>query len=414
MKLLIIGGGGREHAIAWKLSQSPKVHEIYCAPGNAGTALENKCRNIDITNYEELLDFAVEEKIDITIVGPEVPLIDGIVDRFKERGLKIFGPSKAASRLEGSKAFSKEFMKNYGVKTAEYEVFYNPKEAAEYLFRASYPIVIKADGAAAGKGVVIANNFEEAKKCIESFMIEDVFKGSGKKIVIEEFLEGVEASILAVTDGNVIVPFLSSKDHKRIYDKDKGPNTGGMGAICPNPYCTEEVMKEFKENILKPTLRGIKEEKMDYIGIVFFGVMICKKEVYLLEYNVRMGDPETQAVLPLMETDFTDIILDALNKNLSELKIEWKNKHSCCIVAASKGYPEEYKTDFTIRNIDKVKGKAFIAGAIFKDDEIKTSGGRVLSVVSLNDSSSKAREAAYEDLGKIEFENMYYRKDIGN
>jgi len=414
MKLLIIGGGGREHAIAWKLSQSPKVHEIYCAPGNAGTALENKCRNIDITNYDELLDFAVEEKIDITIVGPEVPLIDGIADRFKERGLKIFGPSKAAARLEGSKAFSKEFMKKYGVKTAEYEVFYNPKEAAEYLFRASYPIVIKADGAAAGKGVVIANNFEEAKKCIESFMIEDIFKGSGKKIIIEEFLEGVEASILAVTDGNVIIPFLSSKDHKRIYDKDKGPNTGGMGAICPNPYCTEEVLKEFKENILKPTLRGIKEEKMDYIGIVFFGVMICKKGVYLLEYNVRMGDPETQAVLPLMETDFTDVILEALNKNLSELKIKWKNKYSCCIVAASKGYPEEYKTGFTIRNIDKVRGKAFTAGAIFKDGEIKTSGGRVFSVVSLDDSFLRAREAAYEDLEKIEFKNMYYRKDIGN
>lgn len=414
MKLLIIGGGGREHAISWKLSQSSKVHEIYCAPGNAGTALENKCKNIDITNYGELINFAVEEKIDITIVGPEVPLIDGIVDRFKERGLKIFGPSKAAARLEGSKAFSKEFMKKYGVKTAEYEVFYNPKEAAEYLFRASYPIVIKADGAAAGKGVVIANNFEEAKKCIESFMIEDIFNGSGKKIIIEEFLDGVEASILAVTDGNVIIPFLSSKDHKRIYDKDQGPNTGGMGAICPNPYCTEEVLKEFEENILKPTLRGIKEEKMDYIGIVFFGVMICKKGVYLLEYNVRMGDPETQAVLPLMETDFTDIILEALDKNLSELKIKWKNKYSCCIVAASKGYPEEYKTGFTISNIDKVRGKAFTAGAIFKDGEIKTSGGRVLSVVSLADSSAKAREAAYEDLGKIEFENMYYRKDIGN
>ncbi|ERI94453.1 phosphoribosylamine--glycine ligase [Clostridiales bacterium oral taxon 876 str. F0540] len=414
MKLLIIGGGGREHAIAWKLSQSPKVHEIYCAPGNAGTAFENKCRNIDITNYEELLDFAVEEKIDITIVGPEVPLIDGIVDSFKKRGLKIFGPSKTAARLEGSKAFSKEFMKKYGVKTAEYEVFHNPKEAAEYLFRASYPVVIKADGAAAGKGVVIANNFEEAKKCIESFMIEDVFKGSGKKIVIEEFLDGVEASILAVTDGNVIVPFLSSKDHKRIYDKDQGPNTGGMGAICPNPYCTEEILKEFEENILKPTLKGIKEEKMDYIGIVFFGVMICKKGVYLLEYNVRMGDPETQAVLPLMETDFIDVILEALNKNLSQLKIEWKNKYSCCIVAASKGYPEEYKTGFTIRGIDKVKSKVFTAGAIFKDDEIKTSGGRVLSVVSIDDNFSKAREAAYEDLEKIEFKDMYYRKDIGN
>ncbi|MBL4936218.1 phosphoribosylamine--glycine ligase [Clostridium sp. YIM B02515] len=414
MKILIIGGGGREHAIAWKLSQSAKVHEIYCAPGNAGTALENKCKNIDITNYDELINFAVEEKIDITIVGPEVPLIDGIVDRFKERGLKIFGPSKAAAKLEGSKAFSKEFMKKYGVRTAEYEVFYNPKEAAEYLFRASYPIVIKADGAAAGKGVVIANNFEEAKKCIESFMIEDVFKGSGKKIIIEEFLDGVEASILAVTDGNVIVPFLSSKDHKRIYDKDKGPNTGGMGAICPNPYCTEEVLKEFKENILKPTLRGFKEEKMDYIGIVFFGVMICKKGVYLLEYNVRMGDPETQAVLPLMETDFTHVILEALNKNLSELKIKWKNKYSCCVVAASKGYPEEYKTGFNIGNINKIRGKVFTAGAVFKDGEIKTSGGRVLSVVSLEDNPSRAREVAYGDLEKIEFENIYYRKDIGN
>ena len=291
MKVLVIGSGGREHALVSKFAENSSVKKIYCAPGNGGTQREDKCENVNITELDELLSFALENKIDITIVGSEEWLVQGIVDKFKESGLKILGPSRKAARLEGSKAYSKEFMKKYGIKTAAYEVFENEVMATEYLKNCEYPIVIKADGLAAGKGVVICNDFIEAKKCINDFMILDIFKGSGKRIIIEEFLQGVEASILSITDGKIIIPFISSKDHKQIFDLDKGPNTGGMGAIAPNPYCNKNVLEEFEKNILKPTLKGIQEEVMDYKGIIFFGIMITNKGVYLLEYNVRFGDP---------------------------------------------------------------------------------------------------------------------------
>jgi len=413
MKVLIIGSGGREHALASKVAENFTVKKIYCAPGNGGTQREDKCENVNITKLEELLAFAVENKIDITIVGSEEWLVQGIVDKFQENGLKILGPSEKAARLEGSKAYSKEFMKKYNIKTAAYEVFENENKALDYLRSCEYPIVIKADGLAAGKGVVICNNFAEAKTSINDFMILDIFKGSGKKIVIEEFLVGVEASILSITDGKIIIPFISSKDHKQIFDGDKGPNTGGMGAIAPNPYCTKRVLEEFNEQILRPTLLGIQEEEMDYKGIIFFGIMITKKGVYLLEYNVRFGDPETQAVLPLMKSDFTELLISAIEGKLQDFNLQWKAGYSCCVIAASKGYPGNYNTGHAINELHKLQGQLFLAGATFDDAVLKTAGGRVLGITALGETADVAKELAYTDMQKIEFEGMYYRRDIG-
>lgn len=413
MKILIIGSGGREHAIAWKAAQSPLVSKIYCAPGNGGTKSEEKCQNIQLETIEKFAEFAKEKKIDLTIVGPETPLVDGIVDEFKKNNLKIFGPSKRAAELEGSKSFSKDFMKKYGIKTAEYEVFTNAKYALEYLNTCSYPTVVKADGLAAGKGVVICKDEEEARNAITEIMIEDIFSGAGRKIVIEEFLEGVEASILSITDGKTIIPFISSKDHKQIFDDDKGPNTGGMGVIVPNFYCTEEIMESFKRDILDPTLVGIREENMDYVGTIFFGIMITKKGVYLLEYNVRMGDPETQGVLSLMESDYIDLILKAIDGKLENYNIEWKNAHACCVTAVSKGYPGKYEKGYEINSIEKVNCKVFIAGAEDKDGKLVTAGGRVLNVVAVGKTLEEAREKAYKEIENISFEGIYYRRDIG-
>lgn len=413
MKILIVGSGGREHAIAWKISKNKKVDVIYCAPGNGGTQLGDKCVNVPLQSIEELRDFAVSEKIDLTFVGPEEPLTKGITDVFKAAGLKVFGPSKIAAQLEGSKIYSKNFMKKYGVKTAAFEVFNEIEPAQEYVQSCEYPIVIKADGLAAGKGVVICNNEEEAVNVLEDFMLKDVFKGSGKRIVVEEFLEGVEASILSITDGQVIIPFISAKDHKQIYDGNLGPNTGGMGVISPNPYCTEEVLSAFNKDIMLPTLEGIKEEKLDYTGIVFFGIMITKKGVYNLEYNVRMGDPETQAVLSLMDSDFLELIEAALDKELKNYSIQWKNQHACCVVAASAGYPGNYKKDFVINFGELKDSKFFAAGVYEKEGQLYTSGGRVFAVTSTGGSLTAAIEQAYIDIKNINFEGIYYRTDIG-
>ncbi|MEG0641167.1 MAG: phosphoribosylamine--glycine ligase [Clostridium sp.] len=414
MKILLIGSGGREHTIAWKLAQNKKVEKIYCAPGNGGTALEDKCENLKVIGNENLLSFAKENNIELTIVGPENPLCEGIVDLFKGEGLKIFGPDKKAAMLEGSKAFSKDFMKKYGVKTAAYGVFENKAEAMKYLDQCDLPVVIKADGLAAGKGVVICQCKDEAISTLEDFMSKDIFKGAGQKVVIEEFLNGVEASILSITDGNIIIPFLSSKDHKQIFDGDKGPNTGGMGTIAPNPYCTPEVLKAFEEEIMKPTLKGIQSENMDFKGIIFFGLMICEKGVYLLEYNVRMGDPETEVVLPLMESDFLELIEAALKGNLKEQKVQFKDAHACCIIAASKGYPGKYEVGFEISGIDKSESKIFSAGTELKCGKLLTKGGRVLAVTSIGENLEEAKERAYKNIKNINFEGIYYRKDIGN
>lgn len=413
MKILVIGSGGREHAIAWKLAQNKEVEKVYVAPGNGGTYDEEKCGNVNIVDIDELIKFSKENNIDLTVVGPEDPLTKGIVDKFKEEGLKIFGPSQKAANLEGSKAFAKEFMKKYGVKTAAYETFDDSDKAIEYLNTCDYPVVIKADGLAAGKGVVIAKSFEEAKNTIISFMIDDIFKGASNTVVIEEFLEGVEASILSITDGNTILPFISAKDHKQIFDGDEGPNTGGMGVIAPNPYVTEEILKAFKEEIMEPTLKGIKSENMDYRGIIFFGIMITRKGVYLLEYNVRMGDPETQAVLSLMKSDLVDIIFASLNSKLEDFKLEWYDESALCIMTASEGYPSTYKKGRFISIENNLNGKVFISGAENSSEGLITSGGRVLSLVVKDKDRNNLLEKGYEEIKKISFEGMHYRRDIG-
>lgn len=413
MKLLLIGSGGREHALAWKLAKSPKVEKIFVAPGNGGTAIEHKCENINITDLDELVKFAKKEIIDLTIVGPEDPLTKGIVNKFKREGLKIFGPAESAARLEGSKSFSKEFMKKYGVKTAEYETFTSADEALKYLETCSYPTVVKADGLAAGKGVAICANKDEAAQAVKDYMVEDIFNGAGQKIVIEEFLEGIEASILSITDGKTVIPFVSGKDHKQIFDNGKGPNTGGMGVLAPNPYVTEDVMKDFEENIMAKTLNGIKEEGFDYKGIIFFGIMITNKGTYLLEYNVRMGDPETQSVLYLMESDLVEVIEAALREELYKTTIEWNDGVCINVVLASKGYPGKFTKGHEIKIDEKVKDKVFLAGAKAEDGVLKTNGGRVLSVIGLGKTLEEARNDAYENIKHVTFEGAYCRSDIG-
>lgn len=413
MKLLLIGSGGREHTLAWKLAKSEKVEKIFVAPGNGGTAIENKCENVNINDIDELVVFAKENNIDLTVVGPEDPLTKGITDKFKASGLKVFGPDAKGAQLEGSKSFSKDFMKKYGVKTAEYATFTDVQEAKDYLGKCAYPIVIKADGLAAGKGVVISETKESALETIDSFMVSDIFKGAGKKVVIEEFLDGVEASILSITDGKTIIPFISAKDHKQIFDGGKGPNTGGMGVLAPNPFVTEEVLKDFKDNIAANTLLGIQKEGFDFKGIIFFGLMITKKGSYLLEYNVRMGDPETQSVLTLMESDLVELIEAALDERLSEVEIKW-NKGVCVnVVLASKGYPGDFVKGYEITIDASVKESVFLAGAKLEDGVLKTNGGRVLSVVGVGPTVEEAREDAYKKIELVDFKDKYYRTDIG-
>jgi phosphoribosylamine--glycine ligase len=411
MKLLIIGGGAREHALAWKFAQNQKVKKIFVAPGNAGIEMLPKAENLNLTKVEDLLHFATQKQIDLTIVGSEALLVDGIVDRFESRGLKAFGPKRNAAILEGSKAYAKGFMKKYGIKTAAYEVFVDERKAKDYLSGVSFPLVVKASGLAAGKGVIICKNRNEAERAIEKIMKDKLFGDAGKEIVIEEFLEGVEASILSITDGETILPFISAKDHKKIGEGETGLNTGGMGVIAPNPYVNEEVMRAFQNEILLPTLKGIKAEKMDFNGFIFFGLMITKKGVYLLEYNMRLGDPETQAILPLMNDDLLDILCQTLNKKLSQVRLHWKKASSCCIVAASGGYPLDYEKGKLITGLEQLATQVFMAG-VKRDDGLRTAGGRVLNVVAYAQTLEAAREKAYQEIKKISFEGMYYRSDI--
>ena len=413
MKILVVGSGGREHAICWKVSQNEKVEKVFCAPGNGGTAMLPKGENVNVKGIDELLEFALKEKIDLTIVGSEELLVDGIVDRFQEKGLKIFGPDKKAALLEGSKAYAKDFMKKYGVKTAAYEVFTEVDKAKEYIKTCEFPLVVKASGLAAGKGVLICQNLEEALKAVDEIMVDKVFSAAGEKIVVEEFLDGVEASILSVTDSKVILPFISAKDHKKIGEKETGLNTGGMGTIAPNPYVTKEVYDAFINGIMNPTLEGIKAEGMNFAGVIFFGLMITDKGVYLLEYNMRMGDPETQVVLPLLESDFIELLESALKGNLANADVKWSNKSACCVVLASGGYPEAYNKGYEITGIDKVDNMVFVAGAKAEDGKLLTSGGRVLNVVAVGDNLEDARSKAYADAEKIDFTGKYCRKDIG-
>ncbi|WP_300452367.1 phosphoribosylamine--glycine ligase [Fusobacterium sp.] len=413
MKILVVGSGGREHAICWKVSQNEKVEKVFCAPGNGGTAMLPKGENVNVKGIDELLEFALKEKIDLTIVGSEELLVDGIVDRFQEKGLKIFGPDKKAALLEGSKAYAKDFMKKYGVKTAAYEVFTEVDKAKEYIKTCEFPLVVKASGLAAGKGVLICQNLDEALKAVDEIMVDKVFSAAGEKIVVEEFLDGVEASILSVTDSKVILPFISAKDHKKIGEKETGLNTGGMGTIAPNPYVTKEVYDAFINGIMNPTLEGIKAEGMNFAGVIFFGLMITDKGVYLLEYNMRMGDPETQVVLPLLESDFIELLENGLKGDLANADVKWSSKSACCVVLASGGYPEAYNKGYEITGIDKVDNMVFVAGAKAEDGKLLTSGGRVLNVVAVGDNLEDARAKAYADAEKIDFTGKYCRKDIG-
>ncbi|MEM5948883.1 phosphoribosylamine--glycine ligase [Spirochaetia bacterium 38H-sp] len=413
MKMMIIGSGGREHALAWKCAQSPKIQKIYCCPGNGGTATLEKAENIDISDYQKMADFAKEEGVELVMVGPEAPLVEGISDIFQKERIPIIGPVKEAAMLEGSKAFAKEFMKKYNVATADYIITDSYDKAMDFVRTANYPLVIKADGLAAGKGVRIIDNRQDAERTIKEYMIEKIFGDAGTKIVIEEYLTGIEASILSITDGSTIIPFISAQDHKPIGEGNTGDNTGGMGVIAPNPAVDKKVMADFTENIMKPTLEGIKKEGWDFRGIIFFGIMITKKGAKLLEYNVRFGDPETQALLPMLKTDLIDILTACWEKKLHTIELQWNAQHSCCVVAASGGYPGSYKKGYPIEGLEKTKNTIFIAGAKKEGEKLITSGGRVLAVCATGSTREEARKKAYSDMQKIHFTDIYYRKDIG-
>ena len=416
MKVLVIGSGGREHTLIWKINQSPKVSQIYCAPGNAGISQLAKCIDINADNIEELVDFAKKEKIDLTVVGPELPLSKGIVNEFNRWGLKIFGPSQEAAEIESSKVFSKYLMKKYNIPTANYEIFQNSEEALDYIKQQTFPLVIKADGLAAGKGVFIVKNLDQAGDALDILMEEKKFGEAGRQIVVEEFLEGEEVSILAFCDGKAVVPMISSQDHKKIFDNDQGPNTGGMGAYSPVPFYTTEIKEKVCREILKPTVKGLRNEEKEYKGVLYAGLILTKEGPKVLEFNARFGDPETQVVLPGLKTDLLDILNAVIEGTLHEINIEWKNNSAVCVVVASGGYPGKYQKDKVISGLERLKKMedviAFHAGTKFQDGKIVTSGGRILGITAWGDTISKAKGKAYEGAGKIYFEDMYYRKDI--
>ncbi|SDZ33491.1 phosphoribosylamine--glycine ligase [Proteiniborus ethanoligenes] len=414
MKVFVIGSGAREHAIVWKLSQSKKVSRIFCAPGNGGISQLAQCVDIQPEDIDALLEFALKENIDLTVVGPEGSLVAGIVDRFSEKGLKIFGPCKKAARLEGSKKYAKEFMERFGIPTAKYSAYNNAEEAKEALKKYTFPLVIKADGLASGKGVIICNNIEEAKAAIKLVLEDKKFGDAGKEIIIEEFLQGVEASLLCLVDGKKIIPLESARDYKRLLDNDEGPNTGGMGCVSPNKILDERLLAEIKSEILDKILKGIQEEDMNFKGILFIGLMITPIGAKVLEFNVRFGDPETQVILPRLESDIVDIFQKTIDESISEEDLIWNSKTCICTVLASKGYPEAYEKGKVISGLDKVDEDIILFHAgTKKENEILTDGGRVLSVTTLAHSLEKGRNKIYHNINKIYFEGIQYRKDIG-
>ncbi len=418
MKILIVGGGGREHAIAKALSKSDKVEKLWCAPGNGGISRLAECFPVKATNIDGMLELAKKLNPDYVFVAPDDPLVMGMVDKLNAEGFKTFGPRANAAILEGSKAFSKALMKKYNIPTAAYEIFTEPDKAIDYVKSAnSYPAVIKADGLALGKGVVIAQNFEEAETAINSMMIDKKFGDSGKEVVIEEFMDGVEVTVLAFTDGKTVKPMVSSMDHKRAYDNDEGLNTGGMGTIAPNPLFTKALEEECMEKIFKPTIAAMQTEGRPFKGCLYFGLMLTKNGPKVVEYNARFGDPETQVVLPLLETDFVDIIEAIWEERLDTLDIKWSNKACACVVMASGGYPEKYETGKVISGLDEngnVEGAyVYHAGTRLEDGKFLTAGGRVLGVTATGDNLRAALDDAYKAVEKISFEKAHYRKDIG-
>ena len=414
MKILVVGGGGREHAICWKLSNESNVEKIYCAPGNAGISNVAQCIDIQDSDIENLLKFAKENQIDLTIVGPEIPLVAGIVDAFEEEGLKIFGPNKECAQLEGSKAFSKDFMMRHNLPTAKYKEYTNLDEAISEIDSFGYPVVIKADGLAAGKGVVIPENREDAITTLKEMMSDKKFGKAGDKIVVEEFLNGIETSILAFVDNDTIVPMVSSKDHKKVFEGETGLNTGGMGTFSPSEIYTDELAKEVQEKILDKTLEGFKKDNLNYKGILFVGLMITEDGPKILEYNVRFGDPETQSVLFRLDTDLNKIIIAILENNLKDIEINYSKEEAICVMLTSGGYPENYEKGKVISGLENLDSDivVFHSGTKFDNENIVTNGGRVIGITAKGKTVKEAGEKVYENIKKINFEKMHYRKDI--
>ncbi len=413
MKILVVGGGGREHAVIKKIKENKEVSEIFALPGNGGIASDAVCVDIKATDIEKIAEFAVENKIDYAIVTPDDPLVLGCVDLLEEKGISCFGPRKNAAIIEGSKVFSKNLMKKYNIPTAEYEVFTSAKEALEYIKTAPVPTVIKADGLALGKGVIIAQTRKEAEDAVISIMEDKKFGKSGDSIVIEEFLTGPEVSVLSFTDGKTVVPMVSSMDHKRAGDGDTGLNTGGMGTIAPNPYYTDSVAAECMEKIFLPTINAMNSENRTFKGCLYFGLMLTEKGPKVIEYNCRFGDPETQVVLPLLESDLLTVMKAVTDGKLSETEVKFKNQSACCVVMASKGYPVSYEKGYKITIPEEIKDNVYVAGAKLSGGKLLTDGGRVLGAVSTAETLEKAIQKAYGVAEKISFENSYFRRDIG-
>jgi len=417
MKVLVVGGGGREHALVWKIAQSPNVTKIYCAPGNAGISKQATIVPIKANDLNSLLEFALRERIDLTVVGPEDPLTQGIVDLFESKGLFIFGANKKAAEIEGSKAFAKEMMKKYHIPTAFYEIFDSQKEAVKYIHKQGAPIVVKADGLAAGKGVMVCNTVKEALQSINKIMVEKIFGEAGNRVIIEEYLVGEEASYIAFTDGKTILPMASSQDHKPIFDGDQGLNTGGMGAYSPAPVVTDEVHEKIIEKILRPIIYGLEEEGRTYQGVLYAGLMIRDGHPKVLEFNARFGDPETQPVLMRMKGDIVPILEACMKGNLSQHRIEWDNRASVCVVMSSKGYPGDYEKGKIIGGLGEVSQMegvfVFHAGTILKDGQMVTNGGRVLGVTGLGEDIPRAIARTYQAVKKISWDGAHFRTDIG-
>ncbi len=416
MKVLVVGSGGREHALVWKISQSPMVDKIYCAPGNAGIGQMAECVAIKAEDLDGLLEFAVQNEIGLTVVGPEVPLTMGIVDKFQEKGLKIFGPSGRAAEIEGSKTFAKDLMAKYGIPTAKYGAFTDAAEAKAFLAEVGLPCVVKADGLAAGKGVLICETKEEAETAVEDILVDNKFGNAGSRVVVEEFLTGQEVSMLAFSDGKTIVPMVSSQDHKRIWDGDKGLNTGGMGAYSPAPIYTADVHEIVVPQVLEATIKAMEAEGRPFAGILYAGLMLTADGPKVLEFNARFGDPETQAVLPRLKSDLVEIFLAIIDGRLAEMNIEWHEEAAVCVVMASGGYPETSDKGRVITGLKEAEEAGaivFHAGTKETDGNIVTNGGRVLGISALGKDIAEAIDNAYKGVKQITFENMQYRTDIG-
>ena len=418
MRILVVGGGGREHTLVWKLASSPLVDKLFAAPGNAGMAELAECVDIKVEDLTRLADFAQKNSVDLTVVGPELPLTLGIVDEFEKRNLKILGPTKLAAEIEGSKVFAKEFMKKYHIPTASFKIFDNPEEASNFVRSSDLPLVIKADGLAAGKGAVIVESTSSALSTIKKIMVDKIFGEAGSRIVVEDFLEGEEVTVLAFTDGETIFPMSSSQDHKKIFEGNRGPNTGGMGAYAPTTMVEDRMMWRIHNEILEPAVNGLKREGKTFKGILYAGLMITDIGPKVMEFNCRFGDPETQVILPLLKSDLAEIFLSIVDGELSLQEVEWNDNFAVCVVLASAGYPGKYEKDKEIRGLNRAKQTEdvliFHAGTKKQKGGIFTNGGRVLGVTATDKSMEKAIQKAYSAVDKIEFEGMQYRKDIGN